>query len=306
MDAIDKGILFTLLHNCRVTFEELARDHKITANAIKRRVAKLHKSGVIYQFIIRLSWKMVDAHPLIIFVYSDRSYDDEGFMNHIGAHPMVSRVRFDSFGSSVVTAAYRDGNDIYQLSEYLQNLEGVNDIEIHTIPADRGEQIKFTRPQYRVMTQLAKDPRMPISLIASQSGLSAKRVSKTINELENSKSLLFTIDIDPAAGAGNFLAFRIIYQPKVTNPKAIISSLEEEFHDKIWDEWHSASQNRLWINCVLDNVREAEPIAKRLRMMAGVEIENTIVPYPARYFPNYRDDRLQELLQESGVLKISK
>jgi DNA-binding Lrp family transcriptional regulator len=298
VDAIDRGILFALTNNCRASFENLARENDISANAIKRRVSKLKQLGVIHQFIVRLSWRMVDAHPLVVFVYSDRSYDDEGFMNQLGAHPMVKRVRFDSYGSSVVVAAYRDGNDIFQLNEYLLKLEGVRDIEIHTIPADRGGHITFTKLQRKVLTQLVKDARMPITKIASKSGLTSRRISKIIDELRESQSVLFTMDVDPASGAGNLLTFRIIYQPKILKPSDIMKPLQEEFPNEIYNEWHSASQNLMWVNCILDNVRDAEPIAKRLRMMNGVEIENTIVPYPIRWFPNYCDNQLAEMLQE--------
>jgi hypothetical protein len=41
-------------------------------------------------------------------------------------------------------------------------------------------------------------------------------------------------------------------------------------------------------------------------MMPGVEIENTIVPYPAHYFQNFRDARLQEMLKEVSLLKSPK
>ncbi len=58
----------------------------------------------------------------------------------------------------------------------------------------------------------------------------------------------------------------------------------------------------MWIDFVFDNVRDAEPIAKRIRMMPGVEIENTIVPYPKRWFTGYRDARLVEILQEAEIL----
>lgn len=298
MDSIDKGILYILRNNCRASYEDLARDHGISANAIKRRVARLQKSGVIHQYVVRLSWNMVEAHPLVIFVYSSRSYDDEEFMEQLGIHPLVGSVRFDSYGSAVVRGSYREGNDIFELSEYFRALKGVNEVEIHPIPAKRGERTTFSKLQLRVLAQLAKDARMPISRIASKARLNAKRVRSIISLLQESQSVSFSIDIDPSAGASNLLTFRIIYQPKIIKPDEVVKPLKEEFGSEFWNEWHSASQNLMWIDFVLDNVRDAEPIAKRIRMMPGVEIQNTIVPYPIRWFTGYRDARLTEILQK--------
>jgi DNA-binding Lrp family transcriptional regulator len=301
MDSIDKGILYALSKNCRASYEDLAQDHEISANAIKRRVLRLQKSGVIHRYTVRLSWNMVDAHPLVIFVYSNRSYDDEEFIEQLGAHPMVGFVRFDSYGSAVVIASYREGNDIFELSEYFQALEGVNEVEIHPIPARRGERTTFTKLQLRVLAQLAKDARMPISQIASKSRLTAKRVRSILSQLHESQCVSFTIDIDPSSGASNLITFRIIYQPKTIKPVEVVKPLKEEFSTEFWNEWHSASQNLMWIEFVLDNVRDAEPIAKRIRMMPGVEIQNTIVPYPIRWFTGYREARLAEMLQEADL-----
>ncbi len=298
VDSIDKGILYALRKNCRASYEDLARDHEISANAIKRRVARLQKSGVIHRYVVRLSWSMVEAHPLVIFVYSNRSYDDEEFMEQLGAHPLVESVRFDSYGSAVVRASYREGNDIFELSEYFRALEGVAEIEIHPIPTKRGERTTFSKLQLRVLTQVAKDARMPISRIASESRLTAKRVRSILNQLHESQSVSFTIDIDPTAGASNLLTFRIIYQPNTIKPDEVVKPLKEEFGTEFWNEWHSASQNLMWIDFVLENVRDAEPIAKRIRMMPGVEIQNTIVPYPVRWFTGYRDTQLTEMLQK--------
>ena len=301
MDSIDKGILYALRRNCRASYEDLARDHGLSANAIKRRVALLEKSGVIHRYVVRLSWNMVEAHPLVIFVHSNRSYDDEEFMEQLGAHPMVGLVQFDSYGSAVVRASYREGNDIFELSKYFQACEGVNEVEIHPIPERRGERTTFSKLQLRVLAQLAKDVRMPISLIASKSRLTAKRVRSILGQLHESQSVSFTIDIDLTAGESNLITFRIIYQPKTIKPDEVVKPLKEEFGAEFWNEWHSASQNLMWIDFVLDNVRDAEPIAKRIRMMPSVEIQNTIVPYPIRWFTGYREARLAELIHEADL-----
>ncbi len=306
MDIIDKGILNALQKNCRVSYEVIAKNQGISANAIKRRVVRLQKSGVINRYVVRLSWSMVGAHPLVIIVYSNRSYDDDEFMEQIGSHPLVHRVQFDSWGSAVLRASYRDGSDILQLSDFLQSIEGVNELEIHPVPWKRGEHTTLSNLQLKVLAQITKNARMPISRIASESKLTAKRVRNILLQLYESQSVLFTTDIDLSVGDGNMISFRISYQPKIIKPKDVMNPLKEEYKTEFWRGWYSSSQNLMWVDFVIDNVRDAEPISKRIRMMPGLKIENTIVPYPIRWFNGYRETRMTEILREAGLLKSSK
>jgi DNA-binding Lrp family transcriptional regulator len=90
LDAIDKGILIELTNNCRVTYRELAKKFSISYNAIKKRIKKIEKLGIIYQYQVRLSLSMTGANLLFGLLFTDGSQDEEDFVNHIGKLPKSS------------------------------------------------------------------------------------------------------------------------------------------------------------------------------------------------------------------------
>ena len=76
MDSLDRSIFDALDTNCRISYEELARKHGITPNAVRKRVLKLIDSGVIIKFMVLLSEAQIDANYLVAILKMDGSQDD--------------------------------------------------------------------------------------------------------------------------------------------------------------------------------------------------------------------------------------
>ena len=106
VDQIDKGIFYELDANCRISYEALSRQFNLSANAIKKRVTKLQKCGILKRFGIWLSLGMIDAEMFVAFVTTDGSNDDEVLITTIGTNPMVHRAAFLSSGDVMLFGEY--------------------------------------------------------------------------------------------------------------------------------------------------------------------------------------------------------
>ncbi|MHA1480776.1 MAG: Lrp/AsnC family transcriptional regulator, partial [Candidatus Thorarchaeota archaeon] len=95
---MDKTIIQELREICRVSFETLARQCGITANAVKRRVNKLVEVGVIEKFVINLSLEMMNGQYLIGMVTTDGTEAEDEFIDLVGNYPMVTHSFYDSHG----------------------------------------------------------------------------------------------------------------------------------------------------------------------------------------------------------------
>ncbi|MHA2425196.1 MAG: Lrp/AsnC family transcriptional regulator, partial [Candidatus Thorarchaeota archaeon] len=71
MDAIDKSILMALDQNCRLSYEALARDLGVSANAIRKRITNLIESRVITDFVVLFSAAMTGAESLFLQIETD-------------------------------------------------------------------------------------------------------------------------------------------------------------------------------------------------------------------------------------------
>ncbi|MHA1937326.1 MAG: Lrp/AsnC family transcriptional regulator, partial [Candidatus Thorarchaeota archaeon] len=168
MDLIDKGILSDLLENCRITYEELSRKHGISANAVKKRVQKLEESGVIHCYSIRLSLAMLDAQFLFGLLQTDGSQDEEAFVNKIGENPSIVAAAAYSDGYYALLAEYVSTVELMELGSHLRTLDGVEDVELHTLVSKRGTKTDLSTNHLRVLYYLRKNPRISIVDLARE------------------------------------------------------------------------------------------------------------------------------------------
>ncbi|MGY5871522.1 MAG: winged helix-turn-helix transcriptional regulator, partial [Candidatus Thorarchaeota archaeon] len=200
MDLIDKGIILDLDRNCRVSYEILARRYNLAANSIKRRIEKLLESGVIQRFTIELSLAMMDSELMLALISTEGLEDEKAFLEKIAENPMVLQVGFLPSGNSAVFAEYVGSQGLSDLGLFFRGLEGVKEVEMHTLLIERGGKVELTTLRLKVLRCLVQDARMPISEIAEQTGLTAKRVRKVLDQFLDNEVVRFTIRANLNAG----------------------------------------------------------------------------------------------------------
>ncbi|REH42831.1 Lrp/AsnC family leucine-responsive transcriptional regulator [Kutzneria buriramensis] len=65
MDAVDREILTVLLHDGRITYQELGRAVRLSANAVADRVRRLRKSGIVRGYRADLDFAAL-GRPLVL------------------------------------------------------------------------------------------------------------------------------------------------------------------------------------------------------------------------------------------------
>lgn len=317
MDPIDKGIILELARDCRASYQQLANQFKITVNAIKKRVNRLVGLGVIQRFLIYLSLAMIDAEALLAIISTDGSQDQEVFIEKVAANPMVFGAGNLSDGSTLVYAEYVGSTGLAELDQFLHGLEGVVDVEMHTIMADHGIKRDLTLSDLKVLRCLREEPRMPISEISQRSRLTPRRVRTTINqflggggslpemfliqrkraEIQGSTACVhFSIYWDPNAGGQTAFMTRINWEETKGRPYEIVDWLKDKFPNEYWYSFASASQPTLFSVFVVDHMREARRITQSMRDAPNVEYIETLITYPIKSFPGLREGKLEEML----------
>ncbi|MHA2428186.1 MAG: Lrp/AsnC family transcriptional regulator [Candidatus Hermodarchaeia archaeon] len=298
MDAINKGILKELEQNCRTSYEALAQKYHISATAIRQRISRLIELGVIERFLVRLSHAMTDTHPIIGFVESECTEEDDPFIDQIGRHPMLNRVRFNTFGSFVIYGEYSHAEQLAELRNYLQGLPDVNRVELHPYPAYRGQKVKLSDYELRVLPPLLEDARLPITEIAKNAKTTAKRVSRTLQNLITGKGVEFTALYNLVASDSTHFVLKIEWEEKTLTPEKIVNQVQDLYPLEFWLFKYSAIQNLMWISFNVDHPRNIEPIATAVRELPSLHLTGTIIPYPGKRFSEYREIQLRELVQK--------
>lgn len=300
MDHTDKIIFTELSRNCRVSYEALSRSLGITANSVKRRIRNLVESGTIAGFVLRLSYEMVDAEPMLALAQVTTTNNIEKLIDKIGSHPFVSRVGFDSHNYLVIWVEYIGVEGLAEISTFLRSIEGIGDVELNPLtPEHRGKKMTFSGTQTRVIHALLDDPRKPVSVLAKEVGMTPKRTRKIISELQESDALWFTIEFNPNVGPDTRFVIRLTWEEKRISSTEIEKWFTEHYPNEYWSSLVCASHPRMFAVFTSGHIRLADEIARSLSALPSVKYLLTAIPFPAKLFDSIRDTKLRQMISST-------
>ncbi|UCE10912.1 MAG: winged helix-turn-helix transcriptional regulator [Candidatus Thorarchaeota archaeon] len=304
MDLTDKRILLELDKDCRASYENLGRILGISANAVKKRVDKLISSGVIEEFSVVLRQAMTGADYLIAEVQTDGNEDEETFANTLGANEMINQVGLiaDPTGRSyLVHAEYVGTQGLMKLGRFLRALENVTQVDLHTLLIGQGKRMDLTKLHLRVLRQLMNDARMQIGEIAERSGLTARRVRKAIQELQESEAFWFATRWNLSLGESTQFYVRINRDTQVMDHNEVDEWMRGQFPLEYWYSYVSAIEPVIFAKFVTEHFRQAEPISRVIKAAPFAVSTNTMICYPVRKYPRLGRIKLEQMLADAGL-----
>ena len=304
LDSVDKNILLALDENCRLSYQALGERLGLTATAMRKRIDKLTETGVIEEFSVILRSAMMDSDYLVALVFTDGSEDEEELMELMGSNPMIIQV------GQVVTAVgrlyflqceYKGAEGLQNLSSFIRTLDSVNDSEFHTILVQRGEKFKIKKLHLRVLKYLLKDARMQIGQLAEQSGLTAKRVSRSIQEMLESDAIWFAVRWNLSLGNNSEFYLKIRYDEHTSEKEKIDTWFRETFPDEYWYSFCSAMGPILFAKFVTEHFRDAEKISRLTKNAQFAKSVDVLLSYPVKKFPRLGRIELEHMIDEAGL-----
>jgi DNA-binding Lrp family transcriptional regulator len=313
LDWLDKAIIIELEENCRQSYRELARKFDLTANAIKKRVAKLIEEGAIIDFKIELSLAMLDADFFWIDIVTDGSEHDVDFGDSIGEHRLVEAINRLADGFYTAWGEYSDASQLATLGRYIRKIEGVTQVTIH--PAigmcpilsplskvnNKGKRVTFTSTQVRALRCLTKDPRMQIKDLAKCMNLTARRARNVLSELQNSEAIYFTLTWDRSAFGDIELEIRLQFDESKTEPLAVLEWLKKKYPIQFWTSYLFADEPVFHITMVVSDLREGQQLRRALKQAPFTKDIEVFVSYPFRRFPGLGLHHLAELIKKADL-----
>jgi DNA-binding Lrp family transcriptional regulator len=316
MDPMDKKILWELHEDCRMSYQKLSNILGISANAVKKRVAKLIETGVIYNFTAMLSLDYLKSEALYGLVYTDGEEDEEQFIQKLGSNPMVhvvGTIASGGGGAYNFFAQYIGSQGLSELGRFVRTLEHVTQTEMFPllIPKDhrgvqalpiRGKEIggEFTRTELKVLRWLVDDSRMSISDVASHSGLTARRVGRTIEQLKD-KGVMFSVRWNLSAGGYDQVMIRTHVDEKKLAITEVAEWVRERFPNQFWLPYVSADEPIVFLSFVVSNMQEAEDIAQTLKRADFVKSTKVSVRFSETKFPWKGYIKIKDMIREAGL-----
>jgi len=244
---------------------------------------------------------MMDSELMLALISTEGLEDEKAFLEKIAENPMVLQVGFLPSGNSAVFAEYVGSQGLSDLGLFFRGLEGVKEVEMHTLLIERGGKVELTTLRLKVLRCLVQDARMPISEIAEQTGLTAKRVRKVLDQFLDNEVVRFTIRANLNAGEDTAFLAKIHWDQKNAERDNVRVWLKKEFPKELWYFFISASETTVFSVFVVEHLRQAESIARRMRSVSLIKSVEILTLYPSKKSPGLREKQLERLLTEAGL-----
>jgi DNA-binding Lrp family transcriptional regulator len=301
---MDRKLIRMLDANCRVSYQDMATEIGVSPTAIKRRVEKLIDTGVILGFRVLPSLDMMDADLAIVIIYTDGSENPEEIVEEIGATVVfhhVSVIVSTEEGLYFAIGRYIGLAQFSEMGKVLRALEGVKQVDMHSVLYPRGASMTLTSLQKSVLRILKDDARMPIPDIAKLTGISARRVRRIVKELQDSEAFRFRIRWNMSTGEKTQFILGIEFRESEMSGYDVVDWLQDEFEAYFWEPYISAMDPKVFGNFVVDTLRDVESITQSVRTAPFVQSVATYV-----CLSNFKTTRhgkiwLESLLEEEDA-----
>ena len=303
MDIVDKTIITEICHNCRVSYESLARKTGLSSSAVKNRVNALLDSGAISMFNVSLEAAMINGEFFLAVLKTDGREDIDTFLDQVGSHPAVGHISLLASaggGAYLVWGEYLGSEMLMEIREFLAALDDITSVELHTVYGKRGQKSELANLHLRVLSVLRSDPRMQIGDIAKETGLSPKTVRRAIREIVNAGGIVFSARPDMAAGHLVNFYVRFEFDEQKASREDVYEWLAKEYSLELWDPTPSVTAPVFFAEFVVSDLHDAERIARGIRSQDFVFSTATLVSYSNKKFPYYAQTLLDDLIEKAG------
>jgi Lrp/AsnC family transcriptional regulator, leucine-responsive regulatory protein len=142
MDAIDRVLIRELLRDARVSYQELGRTARLSANTVADRVRRLRTSGVISGYHAQLNLPMLGRGLRLMSDVRLREAVDRGEFERglAEVEQVIGAVRLTGDYDYLLQVACADPDEFEQVLDRLKREHGVREVRsrlvLHEVPID--------------------------------------------------------------------------------------------------------------------------------------------------------------------------
>ena len=270
LDNFDMKILGILTVNCRVPDRQIGKKVGLSGVAVKSRITKMIKSGIIQNFTIKMEPPSLGYGVIYLVVPSDDEVGIVKKLKLVGEPFFVVPCLGDITACGIVVE-----KDLEQKTELVKNLISNARIILTLNAQDSEFRLDLTKTDFKILEQLLKNPREKIDSLAESTSLSTKTVTRAIEKFETNPAVQFTIIYDPRK-LEKFIAFALLAMVQ-DNTKKVLKEIEVGFGEYFWQVPFTAKE-MLVLFMYSDNIYNADIMHHKIKHADGVVFTEVFFP----------------------------
>ena len=263
-------ILGILTIDCRTPDRQIGKKVGLSGVAVKSRINKMIKSGVIQNFTVKVEPPSLGYGVIYMIIPSDSEAGIVKKIKLVGEPFFVVPCLGDITACAIVVE-----KNLEQKIELIKNLMNNARIVLTLDAKDSEFRVDLTKTDFRILEQLLKNPREKIDSIAKFTKLSTKTVTRTIEKFEVNPAIQFTIIYDPRK-LEKFIAFAVLAMVQ-NNIKKIKKEVETNFGDYFWQIPFTAKE-LLVLFMYSDNIYNADTMHHKIKQIDGIAFTEIFFP----------------------------
>ena len=279
-------ILGRLLNNCRESDRQIGIEVGISGGAVKSRIKKMQKNGVIEYFTLKIEPPVL-GYSVLYFVVTGEDLDEIIQQVKLIGEPffVVPCVG----GITVCSIVIKE--NVQQKIELAKNLmKGVRVLTIFEAE-NPGVSSNLTKTDLEIINELTKDPRQKIEDIAKNTNLSTKTVTRSIEKLQNDDAIQFTLIYEPTKLEG-YIPYCILTWID-GDLEQTLQSVKNEFSENFLQNPFLA-KNQIAFFMYSDNVFKMDEQTQLLRKIPGIRSADLFIPKKIAFPQEWIKDAMKE------------
>lgn len=296
MDILDMKILSRLLNNCRESDRQIGLELGISGSAVRARIKKMEKSGIIEDFFIKVEPPVL-GYGILYFVVSGEDIKEILEQVSLVGEPFVV---VPCVGGITVCGIVIKEN-LEQKVELASKL--MKDVRVLTIfeSDNTGFNSNLTKTDLEILAELINEPRQKIEDIAKKTNLSTKTITRCIDKLQENDGIQFTLVYDPQK-IEDFIPYAVLTWVE-DDLKGTLENMNQVFYDS-YLQIPFIAKNQIVLFMYSDSIFKMDEITQKVRNIKNVKSADLFIPKKISFYDKWLERAIADF-KKSPTLHLA-
>ena len=276
MDNLDMNILSRLLNNCRKSDRQIGIEIGISGGAVRARIKKMEKRGIIEGFFIKVEPPVL-GYGVLYFVVSGENINEILEQVSLVGEPYFVAPCVGGITVCSVVVKENLEQKIALANKLMKDVRVLSIFEAE----NPGFSSNLTKTDLEILEELINDPRQKIEKIAKNTKMSTKTITRCIEKLQKNDGIQFTLGYNPK---------------KIIDfiPHAILAWIEGDLKETLENMNKTFSESYLQIPFIAknqivlfmysDNVFKMDELTQKVRNIKNVKSADLFIPKKISFY----------------------
>ena len=293
MDNFDIKILSKLLNNCRESDRQIGIDLGMSGGAVNARIRKMQKLEILEEFIVQVEPPVL-GYGVLYFVISG-----ENMKEILEQVSLVGEPHFVApcvGGITVCSIIVKE--NLEQKIELAKKL--MKDFKLLSIfeAENPGFNTNLTKTDLEILEELLKDPRQKIEIIAKNTKMSTKTITRCIEKLHKNEGIKFTVSYDPKK-IKKFIPYAIMTWIE-SNLKETLEKMNKELSNT-YLQIPFIAKNQIVLFMYSNNIYKMDELIQKVRNIKNVKSADLFIPKKILFYNKWLEKTIIDFKKSSKL-----